>query len=123
MTRDEAVDAWTRGVPVVNEDAANGDVLYLRISALIWRMSSTEELNRGLPEKYLQVELESMNGANSRTVTNPSALRLPTPEELASPSMYPPRPEAYRKPKPGAYATPEARKRIQTAEDRPFDFG
>ena len=122
MTRDEAVEAWGRGCPVINTDAVNGDILYLRISALIYRMASTDELNRGYPEKYLQVELESMNGANSRTVTIPSALRMPKPEELASPSMYPERPDGFRKPKPGAYATPEARRQIMTAEDRPFEF-
>ena len=100
MTRDETVKAWECGCPIVNTDALNGDILYLRISALIYRMASTEELNRGYPEKYLQVELEPMNGANSRTITIPAALRMPTPEELASPTMYPPRPDGFRKQKP-----------------------
>ncbi|MBR5366977.1 MAG: hypothetical protein IK132_12100 [Clostridia bacterium] len=123
MTRDEVVEAWERGCPVVNTDGINGDLLYLRISALIYRRASTEQLNRGYPEKYLQVELEPMSGANSVTITIPAALRMPTPEEMAAPRMYPERPEspaAYKKPVPRMYATPEARKKIMSAEEQAF---
>ena len=118
MTRDEVVEAWERGCPVVNTDGINGDLLYLRISALIYRRASTEQLNRGYPEKYLQVELEPMSGANSVTITIPAA-----PEEMAAPRMYPERPEspaAYKKPVPRMYATPEARKKIMSAEEQAF---
>ena len=122
MTRDEVVEAWERGCPVVNIDEINGDLLYLRISALIYRRASTEQLNRGYPEKYLQVELEPMNGANSVTITIPKALRLPTPEELGAPRMYPEPskiPERIgSKPVPRAYTTPEARRRIENFEER-----
>lgn len=122
MTRDEAVAAWERGCPVVNVDGLNGDLLYLRIAALIYRRASTEQLNRGYPEKFLQVELEPMNGANSCTITIPAALRMPTPEELSAPRMYP-EPAGGTRPEkiaPRAYTTPEARKRIMSAEEGDF---
>lgn len=124
MTRDEVVEAWERGCPVVNTDGINGDLLYLRISALIYRRASTEQLNRGYPEKYLQVELEPMNGANSCTITIPAALRMPTPEEMAAPRMYPQTPKMPEKLAgklvPRMYETPEARKKIMSAEEQAF---
>lgn len=119
MTKDEAVDAWKKGCPVVDTDPLNGDILYLRISALIYRQASTDELNRGYPRRYLQVELEPMNNANTRTITIPSALRFPTVEELSSPGSYRETPrEVPRKIKPSVYMTPEARQQIMTAENR-----
>lgn len=92
MTKDEAVQAWEKQCPIVNTDALGGDILYLRISALIYRRATTEQMaERGYPEKYLQVELEPMSGARSVTITIPAALRLPTAEELSRPRMYPER--------------------------------
>ena len=79
MTKDEALKAADRQIPVVDK---GGDLLYRRISAIYWRYSGERERRSGKPPRFIEVELEPMNGANSITVTAPERIRAATEEEI-----------------------------------------
>ena len=73
MTHDEIVKAAEEGSMIFC--TINGaDVLYKRISCINWRFSGEEDLKRGMPKKYMQVELESLT-APSVTVADPRSIR------------------------------------------------
>ena len=79
MTKDEALKAADQQIPILDKGS---DLLYRRISAIYWRYSGERERRSGKPPRYIEVELEPMNGANSITVTTPERIREATEEEI-----------------------------------------
>lgn len=79
MTKNEALKAADQQIPILDKGS---DLLYRRISAIYWRYSGERERRSGKPPRYIEVELEPMNGANSITVTTPERIREATEEEI-----------------------------------------
>ena len=79
MTKDEALKAAENQIPVVDKTS---ELIYKRISAIYWRYSGERERRSGKPPRYIEIELEPMNGANSITVTAPERVREATEEEI-----------------------------------------
>lgn len=79
MTKNEAIRAAENQVPIFDKAS---EILYKRISAIYWRYAGERELQRGRPPRYIEIELEPMNGANSITVTAPERVREATEEEI-----------------------------------------
>ena len=79
MTKNEALKAADQQIPILDKGS---DLLYRRISAIYWRYYGEKERRSGKPPRYIEVELEPMNGANSITVTTPERIREATEEEI-----------------------------------------
>ena len=79
MTKDEVLKAAENQIPVVDK---RSELIYKRISAIYWRYSGERERRSGKPPRYIEIELEPMNGANSITVTAPERVREATEEEI-----------------------------------------
>ena len=74
MTKEECREAARYRSPVI----ANG-IRYKRISAIVARYATDLQMERGIPQEYLEVELECASG-NSVTITSPAAVSLADPE-------------------------------------------
>lgn len=108
MTKEEAVKAAEMRVPVVFHDPMLGDLLYNRISAVIWRYAGETERKRGKPEKYVELELEDRRaGGKSVMMAEPEYVDVqnqslwPVQREIPTlPELEPekPKPRARRKP-------------------------
>lgn len=70
MTHEEIIKAADAGTAVVYDDPQNGKTAYKRISAVYWRYAGERERRRGVPKKYMQVELEDFSGT-SVTIAKP----------------------------------------------------
>ena len=78
MTHEECVRAAAARVPVVY-NSIYGRISYKRISAIYWRYSSDLQKRRGMPETFMQVELEDWSGT-SVTVAKPEKISAYTEE-------------------------------------------
>ncbi len=74
MTHEEIVRAAEdRSFVIHNYNGA--ETMYRRISCINWRYASEDEILRGYPKKFMQVELESMTSP-SVTIADPRNVRL-----------------------------------------------
>ena len=74
MTHEEIVKA-AEDRSLVIHTYQGVDTLYKRISCINWRYAGEDEVFRGAPKKYMQVELESLTSP-SVTIADPRNVRL-----------------------------------------------
>lgn len=75
MTHAEIIKAAEDRAEVIYDNPGIGTMKYRRISAIYWRYAKKSDIDKGMPDKFMQVELEDFSGT-SITVAKPERIRL-----------------------------------------------